>query len=202
MTDIDKIIAELAELRAKATPEKWHTKFGISSVGMGAVMAGGAPVCSNVDNDDVELIVAMHNYLPELIAEIKHQKVFSTLALAREEDARTNACNAGKERDAANARTEKAEAALRLVAKHQGEHQDAELNLYTRLELAEEHAAQMQADRRWLAEQVVDALGKTLQGKHLMPPEKKGHPITEDKETAITAWVDAAHKAVSKGGEE
>lgn len=52
-----------------------------------------------------------------------------------------------EERDAALARADKAEARLELVAKHQAEHQDAEVDLYGRLESAWEHAEQMQAER-------------------------------------------------------
>lgn len=53
---MDKEIAELEELLAKATPGEWDwnkTQFG---------------VC------DIPLIIAMHNYLPKLIAEIKKSR--------------------------------------------------------------------------------------------------------------------------------
>lgn len=67
MTDTTKMIAELEELLAKATPGPWHTKYGTSSIGMGTVLANGDSICQGVDNDDVEFIVAMYNYLPELL---------------------------------------------------------------------------------------------------------------------------------------
>lgn len=61
-------------------------------------------------------------------------------------------------------------------------------------------AEKAEADRRWLAEQVVDALGKTPQGKYFMPPKDGEYPLVEDKETAIAAWVDAAQEAGKREG--
>lgn len=111
MTDITKKIAELEELMAKATPGPWYetvTGEGIPSAnaakkedyhGFSVAVQGMIQNSANIP-----LIVKTHNYLPELITEIERRKEFSALALAREEDARTNAYNTGKERDAAYAR--------------------------------------------------------------------------------------------------
>lgn len=156
MTDITNIIAELEELLKKVPQVKWEYKrrkkcgpnifFRDESRGLPFNNYLFDHQC-DWGEDVARLIVETHNALPELIAgyERYRQEVVRLLARMHEKSNEVNS---------ALARTEKAEAALELVAKHNSEHQDAEIDFYTRLELANARAERMQAERDWLALQL------------------------------------------------
>lgn len=76
MTDTTKMIAELEELRAKATPGEWSEGGLRHLLGFGYRTDGtwSNAVQQNEHmpvEKDATLIIAMHNYLPELIAGYK-----------------------------------------------------------------------------------------------------------------------------------
>lgn len=130
MTDTTKLITELEELMAKATPGPWRFDYAhppdcyLREEGQGWPIAGmwGKVLRPNMEHD-ASFIVAMRNYLPELIAKIKEldslltgsaeetRQSFSALYHA----ANTTIPELENERDAAIARAEKAEVRLNEI---------------------------------------------------------------------------------------
>lgn len=108
MTDIDKKIAELKALKATATPGPWEHEQESnirSSLFAFNPKQGRFGVATLLWPRDAALIVAMRNYLPELIAEIERRKEHGVRLLNLN-------LEITRERDAANARAEKAGAEL------------------------------------------------------------------------------------------
>ena len=53
---------------------------------------------------------------------------------------------------------------------------------------------QLKRERKWLAQQVVEAHGRTTRDKYSKPPEKHGFPQCKNKEEAVSAWIEEAEK--------
>lgn len=186
-------IKELAALMEKATPGPWKFRHDDEKYGNIAGPHGRNLLNDEdceADDPDVVLIIAMRNALPEVLEELETAKEFVKL---------TNETNkeAIKQRDAALARAEKAEAEIeRIIKEASGE---SELALIA-LQAADKRTGQMQAERDWLAEQVVDALGKTTRGEYKKPPIPQGYPLCADRATAVSAWIIAAQEAAQREG--